>query len=520
MRRWTRRPSASGNRSPGPKGFLGLMLLAGALSSCSGSSVPAPPPPPPTPPAGAAPSPASSSGEAASTVNGAADSSTVPVAGRPSGDQRAERIEYEFAIYYLPKPTKDPLAELKLLLAGRYRFFTLREPPADDKPGAASAGDQTPMTTVSVPAVQARIETDVQTEYAPPDPDLLARFGHGLSSEQADQLMESEQALILEFSYSGRHVWNGLKEAQGLAADLANATGGLIWDEETREVFAPAAWSERLAAWTGDVPDLSKHTVIHAYKKDEFIRAITLGMSKFGLPDLVVDNFSWSLTRNTGHLMNLFAQALAEGATIAKPGEFDLDLKSIRNPQVREEHLPHLLENATGVALLTLKKGTWEEGDPKNRLLELTFDRGTGPDPHARHEAVVSRTFGSSDSVTRVAHDDAELEAASARARTKLPALRTAFNKGLEPGETLLLKAPFATPDDSQEWMWVEVTRWKGDAISGLLMNEPHSIPDMHAGQKVQVLEAKIFDYIRRLPNGTVEGNETGEIIARQQQKP
>ncbi|AMV19017.1 DUF2314 domain-containing protein [Planctomyces sp. SH-PL14] len=515
MRRWTGRPSASRNRSLGPKGLLGLMLLSSALSSCSGSSVPAPPPPPPPL---AAPSAAASSGEAAATDNRAVPSSTIPAADRPVGDQRAERIEYEFAIYYLPKPTKDPLAELKSLLAGRYRFFTLRERTADEKPADADAPAAS--TAVSVPSVAARIEPDVQAEYAPPDPDLLARFGHGLSSEQADQLMESEQALILEFSYSGRHVWNGLKEAQGLVADLANATGGLIWDEETREVFAPAAWSERLAAWTGDVPDLSKHTVIHAYKKDEFIRAITLGMTKFGLPDLVVDNFSWSLSRNTGHLLNLFAQALAEGAVIAKPGEFDLDLKSIRNPQVREEHLPHLLENATGVALLTLKKGTWEEGDPKNRLIELTFDRGTGPDPHARHEAVVSKTFGSSDSVTKVAHDDAELEAASARARKKLPALRTAFNKGLEPGETLLLKAPFATPDDSQEWMWVEVTRWKGDAISGLLMNEPHSIPDLHAGQKVQVSEAKIFDYIRRLPNGTVEGNETGEVIARQQQKP
>ncbi len=67
--------------------------------------------------------------------------------------------------------------------------------------------------------------------------------------------------------------------------------------------------------------------------------------------------------------------------------------------------------------------------------------------------------------------------------------------------------------------MWVEVTRWKGDAISGPLMNEPHAIPDLHAGQKVQISEAKIFDYIRRRPDGTVEGNETGEIIAKQQNR-
>ena len=43
------------------------------------------------------------------------------------------------------------------------------------------------------------------------------------------------------------------------------------------------------------MPDLSKHLVIHAYQKGELVRAITLGMEKFGLPDLVIDQSSRSL---------------------------------------------------------------------------------------------------------------------------------------------------------------------------------------------------------------------------------
>jgi hypothetical protein len=57
------------------------------------------------------------------------------------------------------------------------------------------------------------------------------------------------------------------------------------------------------------------------------------------------------------------------------------------------------------------------------------------------------------------------------------------------------------------------VTAWKGDAISGLLRNEPFHIPDLHAGQIVEVSESKVFDYLRNRPDGTSEGNETGKVM-------
>jgi hypothetical protein len=38
----------------------------------------------------------------------------------------------------------------------------------------------------------------------------------------------------------------------------------------------------------------------------------------------------------------------------------------------------------------------------------------------------------------------------------------------------------------------------------------------LHAGQEVEVSEAKVFDYIRRHADGSEEGNETGRIIEKQ----
>jgi uncharacterized protein YegJ (DUF2314 family) len=312
-------------------------------------------------------------------------------------------------------------------------------------------------------------------------------------------------------------VWGALKAATEVVEALARATNGLIWDEETREVFTPDEWRKRrIAGWTGTIPDVTAHTTIHAYNDGEYVRAITLGMAKFGLPDVVAQNFSWSLNRNMGHLINALCQSLAEGGLIAPAGVYELNFRAIKNRGKRDMYMASLMPNATAVAHLMLMQGTAEEGDPRNRLIELAFDKYQGADVHARQEAMLSSLFGWEDAIKRIRHDD-ELDAASKRARAKLPALRKAFAEGLSPGEYIQVKAPFATPKNAKEWMWVEVTEWKGGQIRGLLKNEPFEIPGLHGGQIVQVREDEVFDYIRRYPNGKEEGNETSKIIEKMQ---
>lgn len=408
----------------------------------------------------------------------------------------ADEIDYQLAIYYLPKPQGDPLAKLTELL---------KSSPVPFEQVESITGK------VTTPHISAFLKTNLGN-YAPADLDSLRYFGRGLAREQAEALQQSAAVLLVDFSYPREFVWTGLRASTNLMHELAIETGGLLWDEATRETFTPAAWQERrLDDWTDQIPVIANHTTIHAYQKDEYVRAITLGMEKFGLPEVVVDNFPWSLQRNMGHVINLFSQAIAEGAEVPRPGEFDLDLRSIQNATVREPQVASLKDNATGLALLSLRKGTWEEGDPVNLLIEITFDRGQGPDAFARQEQVLTAAFGSEDSVTRIRHDKA-LKAASKKAREQLPKLRAEFNQGLAPGEFIQLKAPFATPDGGQEWMWVEVASWKGDNISGLLKNEPFNNPTLHAGQQVQVSESKIFDYMRKHADGTSTGNETAKL--------
>jgi len=185
-------------------------------------------------------------------------------------------------------------------------------------------------------------------------------------------------------------------------------------------------------------------------------------------------------------------------------------------PSVRSSRgtLKSLMKNAKAVAHLSLRQGIWEEGDPGNRLIQLKFDRYKGRDVHAKLDAMVSSLFGSEDSIKYIKHN-AALEIESEKAKAKLPALRKDFNAGLQPGELIQVKAPFPVPGGGSEWMWVEVSKWKGNAIEGLLKNEPFNIPALHAGQIVKVNQQDVFDYIRRYPDGREIGNKTAEIISK-----
>lgn len=420
----------------------------------------------------------------------------------PSGNLQRGPIAFEFAIY-LPKAGKSAA-----LPAVRQRVKAQ---------GMPVLVDALPKAPPTAPIVMAKLIDTAQKDYRPPNLDLLQRFGRGLSRDQAQALQTVDDALLLRFAHPTAHTLPAYRAALQLAEQVARDTQGLLWDEETREVFTPDEWRKRrLDTWSGDIPDVALQTVIHAYKGDRQVRAITLGMVKFGLPDVVVDDFSWSNNRPMGNLVNALVQTLVEGATIKTPGQYDLDLRAIRHAQVKAGVLPTLKPNANAVAKLSLVNGKAESGDPDNRLLEIQFDRHPGPDRYARQDALLSALFGSEDGVTRVKHNQ-ELLAASAAAKQRLPALREAFRKGLQPGEYILLKMPFPNSAGSNEWMWVEVMRWDGDAISALLKNEPVDVPGLRGGQMVKVSQAKAFDYLRRYPDGREEGNETGKILQRMQ---
>lgn len=417
---------------------------------------------------------------------------------------KSQFIRFEFAIYLPPTP---PVVQRRPMMA---LTESLRHFPDLTLVGSLPEQPQTIL-------IRAELNENIKDSYTPPSLSSLQYSGHGLSTKQAATLQKSSQALILQFAHPTRDVWTALRAASELVSEVATKTEGFVWDEETREVFTPEAWRQRrIAGWT-EPPLASRHTVIHEYDTGHSVRAITLGMAKMGLPDIVVESSGWSSGGQIGSLINVFAQALVEGKPWTESDEFKLSIEQIKNAEQRDAILRSLKPNATKVGCLTLIPGKWEEGDPRNVLVQLRFDKYPGNDLQAKQERMVSSFFGSDDRVTYVKHNE-ELLAASARAKEQLPSLQKAFAAGLQPGEYIEVKAPFKIESEGEEWMWVEVTSWQGNRIGGVLNNDPERVSNLHSGQHVEVRQEDIFDYLHTFADKRTEGNTTGAIIARMQE--
>jgi len=242
---------------------------------------------------------------------------------------------------------------------------------------------------------------------------------------------------------------------------------------------------------------------IHAYGGGGKVRVITLGMAKFGLPDLVVEDVPSGFSQSAGRLLNVCAQTLAEGGTLGDNGTLRLAASALRNPAAKTGL------SADADVTLQFVKAKADKGDPKNRIWRVHFP-GAGP-AHERMSAVFDKLFGVKRNISMVAGSD-RLKAASKRALKSLMKHKARLAKGIPDGERLEVKAPFATSSGSNEYMWIGVTAWRGSKLVGILENHPRDVPKLSRGARVEVDESSVFDYILSR-DGKSEGGETDRII-------
>jgi len=408
-----------------------------------------------------------------------------------------EGIFFEYAIYFLDKDSLN-IDVFKENIKRKYPKFKL---------------------TGSVPDFNNIVETqlyikeifNVERDFIAPDLEYLKYAGRGLDEKQKEKLQESKYVLLFDFTCKEQNLINVMAEANQMILDLSKENEALIWDSETREVFSNQFWEENRIFSENSI-DIWKHITIHMYKNDDYCRAITLGMLKFGLPEICIENLSCYIDESVESLFNLTAQTLLENKKIEEEGELKLNVNLLKNKKLKDLLIQSSYENAKGKTSINIVKGKWEEGDPQNRIIEIEFSEENS---QIEHNELITTLFGSKDEMSHVTHDEKILEASN-KAKLKIPELKEKFVKGLPVGTHLLLKFPFKYEDDNDEWMWVEVVKWKGNSIEGILQNDPYFVKSLKAGQKVSKEINLMFDYILYLPDGTSEGNETGTLIMQQ----
>lgn len=415
----------------------------------------------------------------------------------PDGKLNNEQILFEYGIYYTPDShmTKSEVIEL---VKKNYSDFKV----IDSVPNPENIkGSQIVIKEI----------INVKKDFTAPDIDFLRYSSHGLSDEQKEILQTSNFVLLLDFLCVEDRLLSTMINANKLITELIINENDIIWDSETRECFTKDFWNENRLINDNSI-NISKHITIHLYQKNDYCRAITLGMLKFGLPDICIENLSCYSNQSVASLINLTAQTFLDKNTIDIKGKLSIDIESLSNQELKSDLLNLLEDKAEKKAEINIKQGVWEEGDPQNRIIEIGFPKNN---PQIKQDELMAKVFGSKDEVTYLSHDD-ELLAASERAKEKMPELYDKFSKGLPIGTHLLIKFPFGNVTGEREWMWVEVVKWTDKEIKGLLQNDPQIVKYLKAGQEVTKNIDDMFDYILYLPDGTQEGNETGKIISRQ----
>ncbi|WP_298517549.1 DUF2314 domain-containing protein [uncultured Kordia sp.] len=354
--------------------------------------------------------------------------------------------------------------------------------------------------------------TEVEEDYPAHDTEYLEYFAEGFSKEQKDQLGDSQNAFIVVLYYKNKDVFTHTKKLFDWVYKKIKNTDFIVYDGDVREYYIPETWKrDRVDAWENGIPNVLQQLTLHSYRKYEYCRSITFGMQRFGLPDLVIDDSPCSNSNNAGQLLAVIAQLLLEGNEI-KINSLKIDLDAIKSAEFKKAIDDIVYENATKKATVNFNTSVpQEEGDPLNIIYQVSFKNKDYENTQAYENETYKNLFGIEDEITHVDHND-EILAASERAKEKLPELRALFNEGLDQA-TLLLKAPFAADDGRNEWMWIEVTRWRSTEIQGILQNDPFYIKDLKSGAKVTVQQGDIFDYILYKADGTTEGNETGKLI-------
>ena len=340
----------------------------------------------------------------------------------------------------------------------------------------------------------------------------LKYFSRGFGGNYS-RLHRVNSAYKITFNFNQKYNFTLHKKFDEYIYKMGKNMDGYIYDIESREIFTPKYWNilRIKEGWEsrGIIP--IRHIAKHFYKEDNGkYRIVTLGMKKFGLPELSIDDVYNYKADDINKIINVVIyKAIYDDIN----NTMILNLKDL--PQ--DSYISMLIKNATKDAKLKtrlyLKATKPKEGDANNRAATILFTKNKKEGTYKAQYRAIEELFGIEDLIFNTDRYNNELKKASIKSRKKLPYLKEKFNKGLDAGETILLKAPFKYGKNRREWMWVEVKKWVDKNITAILSNKPYYVKRVHEGDVVHVNEDDIFDYIYYKKDGTTLGNETSKII-------
>ena len=119
----------------------------------------------------------------------------------------------------------------------------------------------------------------------------------------------------------------------------------------------------------------------------------------------------------------------------------------------------------------------------------------------------------SPDNFVRVSSQDAELNAAIARAQETLPGFLERLANPMSDDADFLLKVAMLTKDNGREHIWVKNIERTESGLSGNIANVPVALPGIKIGDRVEFNESDVSDWLISKLDGSMEGGFTVVVL-------
>ncbi|WP_422379077.1 hypothetical protein [Marinicellulosiphila megalodicopiae] len=348
-------------------------------------------------------------------------------------------------------------------------------------------------------------------ELAVPSMQLLQYFGRGFNQSQAEKIMSSafSVSLVAMGPFDKQH--SLFKTISKCAASMSNTYDSFVFDVADSLTFTPEAFQQiRLNELNQNLMS-AKQFGVRAYRVEEGVRSVSMGLEKFGQYNLVIENFSEHHMGYIDKFFNLVLQQVIESDHKITEGKLTIDVSTITNKHVRNNINEFIDTNGTGKTTITLEIAKPLDGDPQ-KLLAIRFKSKLGEPLWTEQSELLKSVFGKDRAVSNVTQS-ISLEAAIIEARNKA---RTILENGhtLEADGIRMLIATELT--DAPEVVWVEVKAFNGTSGIGVLLSQPKSNDRLKSGSEYEFTFESIMDFKLYGPEGLIDQGGIDEIARSQ----
>jgi uncharacterized protein DUF2314 len=349
------------------------------------------------------------------------------------------------------------------------------------------------------------IEVTKTEEVILPPKDSLDTAAPLLSPAEREQVHQKTTAVVVRAQGPALREQIAARTAFAAAAALADALDGFVYDEASRRIDSSRDFVERrVTAALGEAAFAPRQIVVQLYRQEDgTARALTLGMARYGSPDLIARGSRMADGPLLVSVLNAVASQIVDGKNAAP---ITLGLEDVARAN-RQKPAELAKDPAASKAVrLDVVEPERAEGDPDNEIVEIVPEGGPS---RTSWDEVLSSLFAKPREVV-AAPIDSEL---AARARRGLPAAIRRFEHG---DGALYLKGPFPIPPDARadggpvtEYLWIAVASCDERSCKGSLSNSPAYADNLAAGKTTGMARTDVVDWVIRLRDGGLVGGDS-----------